>query len=130
MVKCHSNASSGCQHWKKFGSCACFADQNIPFVLARNSIREYRVPTHPAETWKMKETFPSLEKSWKKEKLKQSWKNPRNFLKLYMKLGLSIFGKMSIPQMKQLLPQTTVLENLNFDLEKSWKNACEKLWEP
>ena len=22
------------------------------------------------------------------------------------------------------------VENLNFDLEKSWKNACEKIWKP
>ena len=28
------------------------------------------------------------------------------------------------------LPQITVMENPNVDLEKSWKNAREKVWEP
>ena len=28
------------------------------------------------------------------------------------------------------LPQITALEDLNFDLEKSWENAFEKVWEP
>ena len=36
---------------------------------------------------------------------------------------------MIIKAMAAFLLQITVLENLNFDLEKSWKNANENMWE-
>ena len=46
-----------------------------------------------------------------------------------MKLELSICGTISI-HLKHFLPHIVVLENLNLDLEKSWKNAFEKCGNP
>ena len=31
---------------------------------------------------------------------------------------------------QHFLLEIIVLENLNFDIEKSWKSAYEKVWEP
>ena len=36
----------------------------------------------------------------------------------------------SLSLLKQFLLWSTALENPNFDIEKSWKNAHEKVWEP
>ena len=69
----------------------------------------------------MKNKFPGLENSWKKGKMTLSWKNPGNPLKVHTKLELSIFIEDFYP-LKHFLPQIIVLENLNFDLEKSWKS--------
>ena len=55
--------------------------------------------------------------------MKMSWKNPGNYLKIHKILQLSIFLE-EINDHKShgsILPHITVLENLNFDLEKSWK---------
>ena len=43
-----------------------------------------------------------------------------------MKLEFSIVGMIPIPP-KQFLRQTTILENFNFDLEKSWKMHIKKV---
>ena len=50
-----------------------------------------------------------------------SWKNPGNSLKIHAELELSIFLE-DYYRPKAFLPQIIVLENLNFDLEKSWKS--------
>ena len=63
--------------------------------------------------------------AWKspgqKKMMTMSWKNPGNSLKIHMKLELSIFLEDLYPQ-KVFLPQSIVVENLNFDLEASWKS--------
>ena len=89
------------------------------------------VPTHLENLENLRNEKINLQ-AWKspgkKKKLnvlEKSWK----FKKIHMKLELIIFGMISIP-LKQLLPQTTVLENLNFDLEKSCKNRNEEVQEP
>ena len=57
-----------------------------------------------------------------------TWKIRGNFLKIHMKLSIfleEISDHNGYSSM--FLPQLTVLENLNFDLEKSWKNAYGKV---
>ena len=89
----------------------------------------YSVFHAPGKTGKLKNIFPGLEKSWKKEKLKYPGKILEIFSIIHMKLEFSIFIEDHTILLKHFLPQTIVLENLNFDLEKSWKNAYEKVWE-
>ena len=67
-----------------------------------------------------KNEFPGLQKSWEKEKDVNVLENPGNFSTIHMKLELSIFLE-EMNELKPFLPQNTVLENLNFDLKKSWK---------
>ena len=90
-------------------------------LLFGNDFESLRVPTHPKKSGKRKNKFSGLEKSWRKEKRKMSWKNPGNCLKSIVKLELNIFLEDLFP-LKAFLPQITVLENLNFNLKKSLKS--------
>ena len=57
----------------------------------------------------------------KKRTMKMSWKNPGNSLRIRTKLKSSIFREDFYPS-EPFFSQIIILENLNFDLEKSWKS--------
>ena len=65
-----------------------------------------------------------MEKSWKKKEnvsWKMSWKNRGSF-QIYMQNYDKVFFLKRSIIIKAFLPQITVLKNLNFDLERSWKS--------
>ena len=73
----------------------------------------------------MRNKFPSL-----------AWKSPGkslNVLEIHiiLELGIVLEGINNLKRLRHSSgSQITVLENLNFDLEKYWKNTYEEAWEP
>ena len=75
--------------------------------------------------------FPCTLENLENEKINfQAWKSPGNFFKNAYEDRIQYFWHDLYPPKAFFLPQIIALENLNFDLEKSWENAHEKVWEP
>ena len=63
-----------------------------------------------------------------KEKNENVLENPGNFYINEYEISRTEYCWHDLyPLIKQFLPQTTILENFNFDLEKSWKSPGKVL---
>ena len=97
-------------------------------TLGRKSLaNKFDTPQNSKKTRKMKKKeFPGLEKSWKIEKDEKVPEKILESCKIHINLELSI--EINDHERHERLwqfsdSQIIVLENLNFDLEKSWKST-------